>query len=502
VLDLRAPDAAAAAGVRRALVPLGPGARGGGACGCAAGAGAWQQEQHQHHQQQQQQQQQQHQLAAAYTFERHPGLVFFPGALPPAFQADLMCAALLSWPDPPAHTNHTAAYPGGLPGLLAAARAGLRSAAAPLADRLGPRGSGAYPSAAGAAETAAAEGASPKEEEQPAEPSAAGGAEGEEATARSGQGCSSSGCGRDAAGTASRAPSDSGGNATAPPSAAAWSPRGAGPPAADLLRRLRWVTLGPAFNWAARAYEPWRPYTPLPAELRGMALAFEAAARAAFAGPCADGGGGGDGGGDGSDGDGGGRSGGGGDAANGGSGRAAPGAPPARAPAAAPAAAAPLPAPAAPPPRRAYAPDAALVNYYRPGDTLGGHVDDAERDMAQPIVTASLGLDAVFLIGGESRSAPPTPLLLRGGDVLVLTGPARRSYHGVPRVFARGERARGPGDAGGPGAGVDAAEAAAAAAEAAEAAAGGDDAEAAALRRACYEHARGCRINISVRCIS
>jgi len=84
---------------------------------------------------------------------------------------------------------------------------------------------------------------------------------------------------------------------------------------------------------------------------------------------------------------------------------------------------------------RAYQPDAALVNYYYEGDTLGGHCDDVEPDLAQPIVAASLGCDAVFLMGGPTRDTAPTPLLLRSGDVVVLGGSARNCFHGVPRVF-------------------------------------------------------------------
>jgi alkylated DNA repair protein alkB family protein 1 len=48
-------------------------------------------------------------------------------------------------------------------------------------------------------------------------------------------------------------------------------------------------------------------------------------------------------------------------------------------------------------------PDAALVNYYHSGDTLNGHKDDVEKDLDQPIVTVSLGCDAVFLLGGTTR---------------------------------------------------------------------------------------------------
>jgi alkylated DNA repair protein alkB family protein 1 len=87
----------------------------------------------------------------------------------------------------------------------------------------------------------------------------------------------------------------------------------------------------------------------------------------------------------------------------------------------------------------AFKPNVALVNYYHPGDTLNGHKDDVERDLLQPIVTMSLGCAAVFLMGGPDRQQRPTPLLLRSGDVLVLGGPARGCYHGVPRVLSSWE---------------------------------------------------------------
>ena len=48
-----------------------------------------------------------------------------------------------------------------------------------------------------------------------------------------------------------------------------------------------------------------------------------------------------------------------------------------------------------------YQPDAALINYYKAGDTLGGHLDDVEKDMSKPIVSFSLGCDAIFLLGGQ-----------------------------------------------------------------------------------------------------
>lgn len=48
-----------------------------------------------------------------------------------------------------------------------------------------------------------------------------------------------------------------------------------------------------------------------------------------------------------------------------------------------------------------FRPDAALVNYYSAGETLGGHSDDVESDLSKPIVSMSLGCDAIFLQGGE-----------------------------------------------------------------------------------------------------
>lgn len=48
----------------------------------------------------------------------------------------------------------------------------------------------------------------------------------------------------------------------------------------------------------------------------------------------------------------------------------------------------------------------------------------------------SLGNAAIFLIGGPTRDVAPIPILLRSGDVLVMSGPAcRRAYHGVPRIL-------------------------------------------------------------------
>lgn len=81
-------------------------------------------------------------------------------------------------------------------------------------------------------------------------------------------------------------------------------------------------------------------------------------------------------------------------------------------------------------------PEACLINLYTPGTQLGSHVDADEENRAAPVVSVSLGADAVFHVGGLTRTAPKTRLTLRSGDVLVLAGASRDAYHGIDRVLS------------------------------------------------------------------
>jgi alkylated DNA repair protein (DNA oxidative demethylase) len=83
-----------------------------------------------------------------------------------------------------------------------------------------------------------------------------------------------------------------------------------------------------------------------------------------------------------------------------------------------------------------FAPDACLINRYEPGARLSLHQDKNEQDFNQPIVSASLGLPAVFLWGGQRRTDRPRRLPLIHGDVVVWGGPARMTYHGVNQLAA------------------------------------------------------------------
>jgi alkylated DNA repair protein (DNA oxidative demethylase) len=84
----------------------------------------------------------------------------------------------------------------------------------------------------------------------------------------------------------------------------------------------------------------------------------------------------------------------------------------------------------------AFVPDACLVNRYEPGARLTLHQDKNERDFSQPIVSVSLGLSAVFLLGGLRRKERPLRLTLEHGDVVVWGGPSRLRYHGVAALRA------------------------------------------------------------------
>lgn len=81
-----------------------------------------------------------------------------------------------------------------------------------------------------------------------------------------------------------------------------------------------------------------------------------------------------------------------------------------------------------------FAPDTSLLNRYAPGAGMGLHRDGDEQDFTAPIVSVSLGLPAVFLVGGTEKSGKARPVPLVSGDVLVFGGPARLLFHGIRPV--------------------------------------------------------------------
>jgi alkylated DNA repair protein (DNA oxidative demethylase) len=79
-------------------------------------------------------------------------------------------------------------------------------------------------------------------------------------------------------------------------------------------------------------------------------------------------------------------------------------------------------------------PECCLVNLYRDGAKMGLHQDKDEVETQAPVLSVSLGDDALFRIGGTARRGPTKSIWLRSGDVLVFGGPARLAYHGIDRV--------------------------------------------------------------------
>ena len=79
-------------------------------------------------------------------------------------------------------------------------------------------------------------------------------------------------------------------------------------------------------------------------------------------------------------------------------------------------------------------PECCLINHYGPGACMGMHQDRDEADFCWPVVSVSLGDDALFRIGNLERSGRSESLWLRSGDVLVMAGAARLIHHGVDRI--------------------------------------------------------------------
>lgn len=81
------------------------------------------------------------------------------------------------------------------------------------------------------------------------------------------------------------------------------------------------------------------------------------------------------------------------------------------------------------------APECCLVNRYAPAARMGLHQDRDEAELRAPVLSVSLGDDALFRIGGTTRKGPTESLKLRSGDALMFGGPARLAFHGIDRVM-------------------------------------------------------------------
>ena len=107
---------------------------------------------------------------------------------------------------------------------------------------------------------------------------------------------------------------------------------------------------------------------------------------------------------------------------------------------------------------RHFTPDACLINQYEIGHSLGRHQDKDEADFKWPIVSVSMGLQAVFQLfpdtpknahhylannlpnnqaeHGQRLTQKTHNILLQDGDILVIHGPARLRHHGIKPIKA------------------------------------------------------------------
>lgn len=80
-------------------------------------------------------------------------------------------------------------------------------------------------------------------------------------------------------------------------------------------------------------------------------------------------------------------------------------------------------------------PQSGYINVYHDKGSLGLHQDRDEKRMDKPVISFSLGADAIFLRGGKTRQSPPEEILLQSGDVMIMEGRNRLDFHGVKCIL-------------------------------------------------------------------
>lgn len=87
---------------------------------------------------------------------------------------------------------------------------------------------------------------------------------------------------------------------------------------------------------------------------------------------------------------------------------------------------------------------AAILNFYTPGDTMMMHRDVSE-ETDKGLISLSLGCDGLFMIApnatepqlksGAAGDKEYLLLRLRSGDAIYMTQESRSAWHGVPKVL-------------------------------------------------------------------
>ena len=78
--------------------------------------------------------------------------------------------------------------------------------------------------------------------------------------------------------------------------------------------------------------------------------------------------------------------------------------------------------------------DCCLINYYDKNAKMGLHQDNDEADFSWPVLSISLGDDALFRVGSFERGGKTESICLNSGDVVLMGGNARLAHHGIDRL--------------------------------------------------------------------
>lgn len=79
-------------------------------------------------------------------------------------------------------------------------------------------------------------------------------------------------------------------------------------------------------------------------------------------------------------------------------------------------------------------PDCCLINYYTHTARMGLHQDKDEADFNWPVLSISLGDAGLFRIGNAEKGGKTESIWLESGDLSLMGGPARLTYHGIDRI--------------------------------------------------------------------
>jgi len=76
-----------------------------------------------------------------------------------------------------------------------------------------------------------------------------------------------------------------------------------------------------------------------------------------------------------------------------------------------------------------------LINKYEKGNKLGLHQDKDELNKTAPIISISLGADAIFQLGGLTRNDKLEEITLKSGDIFIFGGEDRMRFHGIKKIL-------------------------------------------------------------------